>query len=119
MTFLSRIRSAWRYTKLLPWTETPAWEAADAAELAAFLNTPTGSRLKASMVNLVLRQQERALSDPRHLEYEAGFVSGQKAMLTHLLETWPNAFTEQTEVDAAPATNPEHPNTAWETVTIP
>lgn len=119
MTILSRIRAAWRYSSLLPWVNEPEWDAEDAADLRAFLNSRAGRRLRAGMTNLVLRQQARALSDPRHLVYEAGFVSGQRAMLTHITDTWAQHLPEQTEGDAAAATNPEHPYTAGEDVTIP
>jgi hypothetical protein len=107
MTILRRIKSAWVYASHLPWVERPLWEAEDAANLREFLATPSGQRLAAAMTNLVLRQQERALTDPRHIEYEAGFATGQKAMLVHLTHTWPDEhqFTEAGDnTDADPTT---------------
>mgnify|MGYP003351968868 CR=1 FL=1 len=118
MNLYRRIKSAWFYASHLPWSDAGLWDAENAAELQQFLRTPTGIRLKASMINLVLRQQERALSDPREIVYEAGFAAGQKAMLTHIAESWPNAFTESEGAGAAPTTDHEHQYTAEEPVTI-
>ncbi len=88
------------------WVDEPRWEKKDSLALFAFMDTPTGSRLRAMLLNTVLRQQANALNTTGRLVYEAGYCAGQKGLVAAIEALADkNQFTEQGDTDADPATN--------------
>ena len=75
------LRAALIFVRHQPWVNATPWDVEDAKTLATFLNTRTGARLKATLANLVLRQQAASLSQTKGLEFEAGFCNGQKSIV--------------------------------------
>lgn len=112
MNLFRYIRSMLLFARNQAWVDAPKWLPEDAAELTAFLDSPSGARFKAVLINLVLRQQASALSRTSGLEYEAGFCTGQKALVA-AIEGMANReqFTERGEEGADLATNQWAPNT--------
>lgn len=106
LSLYRHIKAALAYATRFPWVPEPLWDAHDAKNLATFLATPTGARLKAAYVNAVLRQQASALqADHGKLVFEAGFSAGQKGFVA-FTEGLADAqrFSEQGEQDTDPAT---------------
>ena len=103
---LRHIKSALAYATRFPWVDAPDWTAADAKNLATFLSTPTGHRMKALCVNAVLRQQANALqADQGKLVFEAGYSAGQKGFVAFMEGLADHAtISEQGEQDTDPAT---------------
>ena len=105
MQFYRFLKAALIFARYQAWVDEPRWEKADALALAAFLSTPTGQRLKAYLVNVVLRQQANAVTNTGNLVFEAGYCGGQRglvAAITALADT--DKFTVQEDTDADPAT---------------
>lgn len=106
MNLLRFIRAALLFARHQAWVDAPVWTAEDAAALTAFLDTNTGNKLKASLLNMTMRQQAAALSSTKDLKFEAGFCTGQKATImaiTAMADT--KQFTEPGEDDADPTTS--------------
>jgi len=102
MTFLSRRRAAWHYSRFMPWVESPEWTQADAQGLQQYLKSASGTKLKQYMVNLILRKQAQALSSTSNLKYSAGLCNGSKAILTQL-----DSLAEPENFTAEDAATPE------------
>lgn len=102
MSFLRQLRAAFLFARHQAWVDQPVWEKADAETMGRFLASPTGVRLKDTLVNLVLRQQAASLSKTSGLEYEAGYCTGQKAMVA-VLESMADLkqFTHEGELEDA------------------
>ena len=102
MSFLRHIRAAFLFARHQEWVDLPKWEKGDAEAMGRFLNTTTGIRLKETLVNLVLRQQSASLCKTSGLEYEAGYCTGQKAMVAALESMADlNQFTHEGELEDA------------------
>lgn len=86
--FLKFIRIAWRLSSNLPWVEDPEWRVDDSTALRQFLASRTGKRLRAILLNMVLRQNAHVVSqcDTKNLQIEAGYANGMRTTV-HTLET--------------------------------
>ena len=88
MRFFKFIKIAWRLSSTLPWMEEPEWRVEDANALRQFLSGGTGIRLRAILLNMVLRQNAHVVSqcETKHLQIEAGYANGMRTTV-HTLET--------------------------------
>jgi len=88
MRFFKFIKIAWRLSSNLPWVEEPEWRVDDANALRQFLSSRAGKRLRAILLNMVLRQNAHCVSqcDTKNLQVEAGYANGMRATV-HTLET--------------------------------
>ena len=88
MRFLKFIRIAWRLSSNLPWVDEPEWRVEDANSLRQFLSSPAGKRLRAILLNMVLRQNAHCVSqcETKTLQVEAGYANGMRTTV-HTLES--------------------------------
>jgi len=99
MRFLKFLKIAWRLSGNIPWVGEPEWEASDANALRRFLVTKEGKKLRLTMLNMVLKQNQQAVSAKKNLEFEAGFANGVRTAV-HTVEVLakeveePEEFTE-------------------------
>ena len=86
--FLKFIRIAWRLSSNLPWVDDPEWRVEDANALRQFLSAKSGIKLRAILLNMVLRQNAHVVSqcDTKNLQIEAGYANGMRTTV-HTLET--------------------------------
>ena len=77
MRFLKFLKIAWRLSGNIPWVGEPEWETAEANALRRFLVTKEGKKLRMVMLNMVLKQNQQAVTTKKNLEFEAG-VMGQR-----------------------------------------
>ena len=87
MRFFKFIRIAWRLSSNLPWVEDPGWEVSDANALRQFLTGTAGTKLRAILLNMVLRQNSHVVMqcDKKNLQIEAGYANGMRTAV-HTLE---------------------------------
>jgi hypothetical protein len=85
MRFFRFISIAWRLRSHIPWVDEPEWEASDANALRRFLVTKEGKKLRLTMLNMVLKQNQQAVSAKKNLEFEAGFANGVRTAV-HTIE---------------------------------
>ena len=69
--FIRFIRIAWKMSGQLPWVDEPKWTSSDANELRKFLVTVEGKRFRMIMLNMVLKQNQQAVSSNKELEFNA------------------------------------------------
>lgn len=99
MKFFRFISIAWRLRNHIPWVDEPEWEAAEANALRKFLVTREGKKLRMILLNMVLRQNQQAVSAKKNLAFEAGFANGVRTAV-HTVEVLakeleePKEFTE-------------------------
>lgn len=108
MNLLRFIKAAIIFARHQAWVNEPKWEAADAKALEQFLNSPPGQKLRAFLLNTVLKQQAIALSESKvgNLVYEAGYCGGQKGIISAIEAlSDAKAFSEQGDTDSDPATH--------------
>ena len=86
--FFKFIRMAWRLSGNLPWVEDPEWRVEDANALRQFLSAKSGVKLRAILLNMVLRQNAHVVAqcDTKNLQIEAGYANGMRTTV-HTLET--------------------------------
>lgn len=106
MNVWHRIKAALIFSRHQAWADEPEWVLKDAAQLASFLDSDAGRKLKQALTNVVLRQQAHALNRTDGLVFEAGYCAGQKGLVA-VIEAMADAskFTEPGEQDDDPATN--------------
>lgn len=106
MRFYRFVKAALIFARYQAWVDAPEWDKGDATALTHFWGTPAGARLKAILVNTVLRQQANALNTTSNLVYEAGYCAGQRGLVA-TLESLANkeTFSETGDTDADPATH--------------
>lgn len=106
MRFIRFIKAALIFARYQAWVDAPAWKPEDAKALELFLKNPAGQKLRATLINMVLRQQAIALSNTSNLVYEAGYCGGQKGLIS-VIEALSDAksFSEQGDTDSDPATH--------------
>ena len=99
--FLKFLRIAWRLSGNIPWVGEPEWEAAEANALRKFLVTVEGRKLRLVLLNMVLKQNQQAVTAKKNLAFEAGFANGVRTTV-HTVEVLareieePEEFTEDT-----------------------
>jgi hypothetical protein len=102
MSLFRYIKAMLIFARFQPWVNQPEWKAEDAKALERFLVTPTGHKLKAKLLNLVLRQQASAINNTKDLEFNAGVAVGQRALVAGIESMADQTqFTEQGETDDA------------------
>jgi len=90
------IRIAWKMSSQLPWVDEPDWNASDANELRKFLVSLEGKRFRMIMLNMVLKQNQQAVSSNKELEFNAGFANGVRTTV-HTVEALANEIEEPEE----------------------
>lgn len=108
MNLLRFIKAALIFARHQAWVNEPKWEPSDAKALEQFLTSPAGQKLRAFLLNAVLKQQAIALSESKagNLAFEAGYCNGQKGIIS-VIEALSDAksFSEQGDTDSDPATH--------------
>ena len=85
MRFLRFLKIAWRLSGNIPWVGEPDWDASDANVLRKFLVLKEGKRFRMILLNMVLKQNQQAVTAKKRLEYEAGFANGVRTAV-HTVE---------------------------------
>tara|TARA_R110000751_G_scaffold239506_2_gene340219 strand:+ start:989 stop:1369 length:381 start_codon:yes stop_codon:yes gene_type:complete len=85
MRFLKFISIAWRLSKHIPWIGEPDWTRREAGALRKFLVSDEGKRFRMTMLNMVLKQNQQAVSSKKELEFNAGFANGVRTAV-HTVE---------------------------------
>ena len=99
MRFLKFLKIAWRLSGNIPWVGEPEWGASEANLLRKFLVTVEGKKLRMVMLNMVLKQNQQAVTEKKNLAFEAGFANGVRTTV-HTVEVLareveePEEFTE-------------------------
>lgn len=75
------LKAALLFARHQAWVDEPRWTRDDAEGLGRYLQSASGANLKATLVNMALRQQAAAVSHKTGLEYEAGYCTGQRAAI--------------------------------------
>lgn len=101
MRFFNFISIAWRLSKHIPWIGEPEWTAQESSVLRKFLVSGEGKRFRMVLLNMVLKQNQQAVSSKKELEFNAGFANGVRTAV-HTVEALaedveePEEFTSDT-----------------------
>ena len=101
MRFFNFISIAWRLSKHIPWIGEPEWTAQESSALRKFLVSDEGKRFRMVLLNMVLKQNQQAVSSKKELEFNAGFANGVRTAV-HTVEALaadveePEEFTSDT-----------------------
>jgi len=85
MRFFRFLKIAWRLSGNIPWVGEPEWDTSDANALRKFLVLKEGKRFRMTLLNMVLKQNQQAVTATSRMEYEAGFASGVRTTV-HTVE---------------------------------
>ena len=85
MRFLRFLSIAWRLSGNIPWVGEPEWGISEANVLRKFLVLKEGKRFRMTLLNMVLKQNQQAVTATKRMEYEAGFASGVRTTV-HTIE---------------------------------
>ena len=96
MRFFNFISIAWRLSKHIPWIGEPEWKAQESAALRRFLVSTEGKRFRAVLLNMVLKQNQQAVSSKKELEFNAGFANGVRTTV-HTVEALAKEIEEPEE----------------------
>ena len=99
MRFLRFLKIAWRLSGNIPWVGEPDWDASDANVLRKFLVLKEGKRFRMILLNMVLKQNQQAVTAKKRLEYEAGFANGVRTTV-HTIEALAKDIEESKEFTA-------------------
>ena len=99
MRFLKFLKIAWRLSGNIPWVGEPDWDASDANVLRKFLVLKEGKRFRMILLNMVLKQNQQAVTAKKRLEYEAGFANGVRTTV-HTIEALAKDIEESKEFTA-------------------
>ena len=99
MRFLRFLKIAWRLSGNIPWVGEPDWDASDANVLRKFLVLKEGKRFRMILLNMVLKQNQQAVTAKKRLEYEAGFANGVRTTV-HTIEALSKDIEESKEFTA-------------------
>ena len=99
MRFLRFLKIAWRLSGNIPWVGEPEWDASDANVLRKFLVLKEGKRFRMILLNMVLKQNQQAVTAKKRLEYEAGFANGVRTTV-HTIEALAKDIEESKEFTA-------------------
>ena len=94
--FLRFIRVAWKMSGHLPWIGEPEWTASESNALRKFLVSGEGKRLRMILLNMVLKQNQQAVSSKKELEFNAGFANGVRTTV-HTVESLATEIEEPEE----------------------
>lgn len=93
MRFLKAMLSFARYQQ---WVDEPEWTKDDSVALTRFLAGKTGTKLKASLLNGVLRQQNSACISENNVDRAVGYANGYRGCVC-FIETLAVVNTEGKE----------------------
>ena len=94
--FIRFIRIAWRMSKQIPWIGEPEWRLTESNALRKFLVTVEGKRFRMILLNMVLKQNQQAVSSNKELEFNAGFANGVRTTV-HTVEALAREIEEPEE----------------------
>jgi hypothetical protein len=94
--FLRFIRIAWKMSKQIPWVGEPEWGVSESNALRSFLVTFEGKRFRMILLNMVLKQNQQAVSSKKELEFNAGFANGVRTTV-HTVEALAREIEEPEE----------------------
>ena len=83
-------------SKQIPWIGEPEWDSGDANALRKFLVSGEGKRFRMILLNMVLKQNQQAVSSKKELEFEAGFANGVRTTV-HTVEALAREIEEPEE----------------------
>ena len=90
------IRIAWKMSKQIPWIGEPEWKTSESNALRKFLVTVEGKRFRMILLNMVLKQNQQAVSSNKELEFNAGFANGVRTTV-HTVEALAREIEEPEE----------------------
>jgi len=96
MRFFRFIRIAWKMSNQIPWVGEPEWAVSEANALRKFLVTVEGKRFRMILLNMVLKQNQQAVSSNKELEFNAGFANGVRTTV-HTVEALAREIEEPEE----------------------
>ena len=99
MRFLRFLKIAWRLSGNIPWVGEPDWDASDANVLLKFLVLKEGKRFRMVLLNMILKQNQQAVTATKRIEYEAGFASGVRTTV-HTIEALAKDIEESKDFTA-------------------
>lgn len=70
------IKAMLAFARYQEWVEQPEWTKEDGVALTRFLGSNTGLKLKASLLNGVLRQQNNACTSENNVDRSIGYANG-------------------------------------------
>lgn len=91
------------FARYQEWVEPVRWDKEDQAVLLSFIQSGTGKKLMASLVNMHLRQQASSLTKTGGLEFEAGYCNGQRSVLAAI-----EALADPKQFTADDMADPDH-----------
>ena len=94
--FIRFIRIAWKMSKQIPWIGDPEWRLTESNALRKFLVTVEGKRFRMILLNMVLKQNQQAVSSNKELEFNAGFANGVRTTV-HTVEALAREIEEPEE----------------------
>ena len=94
--FIRFIRIAWKMSKHIPWIGEPEWKVSESNALRKFLVTVEGKRFRMILLNMVLKQNQQAVSSNKELEFNAGFANGVRTTV-HTVEALAREIEEPEE----------------------
>ena len=90
------IRIAWKMSKQIPRIGEPEWKTSESNALRKFLVTVEGKRFRMILLNMVLKQNQQAVSSNKELEFNAGFANGVRTTV-HTVEALAREIEEPEE----------------------
>lgn len=78
------LRAMWHYAKYQAWTDHPEWDDEDSIALKLFLRSKSGGRLKAALLNGVLRQQGAAMVGEKGVDRAIGYANGFRGCVSFI-----------------------------------
>ena len=90
------LKVAWRLSGSVPWVGEPEWGVSESNVLKKFLVLTEGKRFRMVLLNMVLRQNQQAVTATKRLEYEAGFANGVRTVV-HTVEALASDINEAEE----------------------
>ena len=94
--FIRFICIAWKMSKQIPWIGEPEWRLTESNALRKFLVTVEGKRFRMILLNMVLKQNQQAVSSNKELEFNAGFANGVRTTV-HTVEALAREIEEPEE----------------------
>ena len=73
--FLKFLGIAWRLSGNIPWVGEPEWGASEANLLRKFLVTVEGKKLRMVLLNMVLKQNQQAVTEKKTLHLKQGLLT--------------------------------------------
>ena len=77
------LKSIYLFAKQRSYIPAPDWKQDDETNLRLFMQTPTGKKLHATLVNSSFEQDRWATLQSRNVEHAAGFACGWRSCIAH------------------------------------